>query len=252
VGKFVEIRNDDFMKYEALVDKPFGKVVQLDRVLPFYKLSPEGAIRCSEVFYDTPNDLLLKAGITLSKIQEDDQVFFKVCQNTTSKTNRNQKVFSHKVGAKDTLKDHAFYLMDGIRGLFSTPMYIDLEHVIQIAIPKVGIFINANLINVISGTGFRANLTLEETRYENYETKRNQKVLGMTVRLASPEQYMPEFVSFNDAIKKHCKDFIEVNDNIYQHVRTITRRIDAKQAKTDMKKAKEKLASVKADKKKGE
>lgn len=244
MGKFIELDNSDVVKYEALVDKPFGKVFALEKILKFYKFQPFGPVRSSEIFYDTPNDLLFKAGIILSKIQEDNRVFFKVCQNSQVKTVKtSQKVFSHKVGVKDTLKDHSFYLVDGIRGLFATPIYIDLENVIKNAVPKVATFTDATVYKVISGSGFRAFMCMEETRYENYETKRQSKVQGMTVKLAGPEQYMPEFISFNNAIKKHCKDFIEVHDNIYEHVKKVTRKIDPKQLKEDIKKAKEKYSN---------
>ena len=52
--------------------------------------------------------------------------------------------------------------------------------------------------------------------------------------------------AFNDAIKKYCKDFVEVHDNLYEYIRTVTRKIDPKQAKADMKKAKEKYSNANA------
>lgn len=248
MGKFVELSNKGIVKYEALTDKPFEKVFALERILKFYKFQYFGQVRTSEIFYDTPNDLLNKAGLTLSKIQEDDRVFFKVCQVSDSKTAlSHQKIFSHRVGVKDTLADHAFYLVDGIRGIFSSPFYIDLEHVIQNAVPKVGIFTSANVYKVMSGTGFRSFMGMEQTTYNNYETKRQQKLEGLTVKLDGPDQYMDEFIDFNDKLKKYCKSFIEVNDNLYEHVKTVTRKIDAKQARQDAKKAKEEIAMKKAE-----
>ena len=82
---------------------------------------------------------------------------------------------------------------------------------------------------------------MEDTKYENFETKRTQKGQGMTVKMIGPDQYLPEFNAFNDAIKKYCKDFVEVHKNLYEYIRTITRKIDAKQARLDAKKAKENI-----------
>ena len=243
MGKFVELQNYDVVKYEALTDKPFRKILALEHILKFYKFQYFGPVKSSETFYDTPNDILYKAGIVLSRIQEDDRVFFKVGQASTLKA-KTQKVFSHKVGVKDTIKDHSFYLVDGIKSIFSTPIYIDLENVIKNAVPKVSIFINANAYKVISGSGFRAYMCLEDIRYENYETKRQHKSNGMTVKLAGPDQYLPEFKSFNDSIKKYCKEFIEVHDNIYEHAKILTKKVDAKQVKIDKKKIKEKIANA--------
>lgn len=249
MGKFVELLNNGVVKYEALTKKPFDKVFELPRILKFYKYEFFGPVRSSEVFYDTPNDLLYKAGIILSRIQEDDKVYFKVSpsSNLSNIRTNTQKVFAHKVGLKDTLKDHAFYLVDGIKGLFNTPFSIDLENVVKNAIPKIAINVNANVYKVISGSGFRAFMCQEETRYQNFETKRKYVSHGMTIKLNGPEQYMKEFVSFNDAIKKYCKEFIEVHDNQYEHAKKITKKIDKKQAKLDKKKAKEKYASLKED-----
>ncbi len=246
VGKFVELQNYDVVKYEGLTDKPFGKILALQHILKFYRFQYFGPVKSSETFYDTPNDILNKAGIVLSRIQEDDRVFFKVAQSSNLKAS-SQRVFSHKVGIKDTIKDHAFYLVDGIKSIFSTPIYIDLENVLKNVVPKVSIFINANVYKVISGSGFRAYLCLEEIRYENYETKRQHKSNGMTVKLAGPSQYLTEFKAFNDSIKKYCKEFIEVHDNIYEHAKILTKKIDAKQIKLDKKKAKEKIANANLD-----
>ena len=248
MGKFIELKNDDIVKYEALTDKPFEKVFALQNILKFYKFAFAGTVRSSEIFYDTPNDLLYKAGVVLSRVQEDDRVFFKVAPSASLTNINTQKIFSHKVGIKDTLKDHAFYLVDGIKGLFYTPFSIDVENVIKNAVPKIGVFTNANVYKVISGTGFRAFMCHEETKYENYETKRKHRSLGMTIKMLGPAQYASEFVSFNNTIKKYCKEFIEIHDNTYEHAKKITRKIDAKQAKKDKKQAKLKFQELKSQK----
>ncbi len=248
MGKFIELKNDDVVKYEALTDKPFEKVFALQNVLKFYRFAFAGTVRSSEIFYDTPNDLLNKAGVILSRVQEDDRVFFKVAPSTSLSKVTTQKIFSHKVGVKDTIKDHAFYLVDGIKGLFSTPFSIDVENVIKSAVPKIGVFTNANVYKVISGTGFHAFMCHEDTRYENYETKRKARSQGMTVKMAGPSQYQSEFISFNNAIKKYCKEFVEIHDNTYEHAKRITKKIDPKQAKKDKKEAKLKLQELKGQK----
>ena len=58
MGKFVELNSKDIVKYEALTEKPFNKVFALENVLKFYKFRYCGQIHTSEVFYDTPNDIL--------------------------------------------------------------------------------------------------------------------------------------------------------------------------------------------------
>ena len=242
MGKFVEINKKDIVKYQALTDKPFGKIMALEQYLKFYKFQPCGNIKFSEVFYDTPNDMLTKTGILLSRVQEDDKVYFKVAPMKTIKSAPTSKVFAHKVLAKDKLKDHAFYLVDGIKGLFNTPFSIDLENVIKNSVPKIAYYIDSQCIRVISGSGFRSYMCLEDIRYENFDTKRQEKSHGLTVKLDSPAQYMTEFETFNAQIKKHCKDFVEMDDEIFNHIKNMTKKIDPKQARIDAKKAKEKIS----------
>lgn len=249
MGKFIELQNNDVIKYEALTDKPFNKVFELQGILKFYKFQFFGSVKSSEIFYDTPNNLLYKAGIVISRVQEGDQVFFKVAPSASfSKIKTNtKKIFSHKVGVKDTLKDHSFYLVDGVKGLFSTPLYIDVENVIKNAKPKVAVYINANIYKIISGTGFRSFMCHEEIKYENFESKRHTTSKGMTLKFIGSEHYLKEFNSFNDSIKKYCKEFIEIHDNLYEHASKITKKLDKKQVKLDKKKAKENIANKKLE-----
>lgn len=250
MGKFLTVDNSNVVKYEALTNKPFGQVLALEQKLNFIKFQFGGQTRCVEVFYDTPNDILYKAGVILSRIQEGDNAYFKICQvpsNRKLKLSNTQKVFSHKIDPKDTLKDHAFYLMDGISGIFSTPIYNDLENIIKNAIPKIIITTDATIYNVIGGSGLRAVMCHEQIKYENRETKNKHKTLNMTIKLTAKDQYEKEYKEFNENIKKYCKDFIEVDEEPYEHAKILTRKIDKKQAKLDAKKAKEMIQNKKLE-----
>ena len=243
MGKFVNKKSQGLVKYEAVIKNSFDKVLHLDNIMKFYKFQPVGPVKASETFYDTPTDMLAKAGVVLSKIQEGDRVFFKVEQSaylSNAFRHSTSKIFVHKVGPKDTIKDHAFYLVDGIRGLFATSFSIDLENVIKNAIPKITISINSNIYKVISGTGFRCYVALEETKIQNFETKKSYQTEGMTVKHIGPEQYLEEFDRFNNAIQKYCKEFIVVNDNNFEHAKNVTKKIVVpKLTKEEKKKQKE-------------
>lgn len=243
MAKFVEKQNYGTKKYEALVKKPFAKFFALESILKFYKFTPSGSVKSSEIFYDTPTKILSKAGVVLSRIQENERVFFKVEQsayNTATFKKTFSKIFVHQVGLKDTVSDHAFYLVDGIKALFSTPFSIDLENIIKNSIPQIAVFTTANITKIISGTGFRAYVATENTVYKNFETKRKYKSQGLTVTHLGPEQYLPEFEKFNKQILKYCKEFVEVNKNIYEHALKVTKKIEplTKEQKEELKRKK--------------
>lgn len=228
MGKFVEMKNTDIVKYEAIAKKPFDKVLALGSILKFYKINYFCPTESNETFYDTSSDVLANAGITLSRIQEGNKVFFKVEQlpslfNTKKATS---KVFVHKVGVRDKLSDHAFYLVDGIKSIFSTQFSVDLENIIKNAIPKITINIKSQVYKVISGTGFRAYIALEDITYRNHITKKKYKVQGLTVKNESGNVFENEFIEFNKAIDKYCKELIQVHDVIYEHAKKVTRKVE--------------------------
>ena len=243
MGKFVQKQNYGTVKYEAVVKNSFEKVLALTSVLRFFKFQSLGPVQSSETFYDTPTNLLEKAGIILSRVQEGNRVFFKVEQSAYfSKAFKHptSKIFIHKVGTKDSITDHAFYLVDGIRGLYSTAFSIDLENIIKNAVPKITIQISARVYKVISGTGFRCYMAHEDILYKNFQTKKKYTSQGMTIKHLGPEQYMQEFDEFNSLVEKHCKQFLVVHDNTYEHAKNVTKKIEIpKLTKEEKKKKKE-------------
>lgn len=249
MGKFVQKQQLGTVKYEAVTKNSFGKVLKLTSILRFYKFAAVGGVQTSETFYDTPADLLFKSGLILSRVQEGNRVYFKVEQSayfSKKFKHSSTKIFVHKVGARDTIKDHAFYLVDGIRGLYSTAFSIDLENVIKNVVPKIVIQTNASVFKVISGTGFRCYMAHEEILYRNFVTKKKYKAQGMTVKHLGPEQYMQEFDEFNNNIVKYCKDFMVIHDDVYEHAQNVTKKIEVPKLTKEEKKKKKELEKKKA------
>lgn len=252
MGKFVNKQSVGIVKYEAIIKNSFSKVLRLSQILKFYKFQFVENSQSSETFYDTPNDLLYNAGIVLSKVQEGSRVFFKVEQSAYLAKNfkhSSTKIFVHKIGPKDKLTDHAFYLVDGIRGLYSTSFSIDLEHVIKNAIPKITIQTNSIVYKVISGSGFRCYMAHEQILYKNFITKKKYRSQGMTIKHIGPEQYLDEFNKFNASVEKHCKEFLVIHDNTFEHASKVTKKIIVpkltKEEKKKKKAQEKKKASIK-------
>ena len=144
----------------------------------------------------------------------------------------------HKVGYSDKLCDHAFYIKDGITSLYTTPFSVDLENIINSAVPTMEININAQVYEVVSGTGMRARVALENKQVRNFETNRKYKVQSMTLKLeGNTELYANDFNEFNDLIQKNCKDLMPIDESQYDWAVKVTKPIIIEKKPKEKKKA---------------
>lgn len=250
MGNFVQIKTEGVKNYIAITEKPFVKVLMLEKKLNLHRFSMVKQYRTNEVFYDTPGNLLSKAGIVLSKTISPDKSFFKVERQSSllkNFTRRKETVFIHEVGAKDSVTDHAFFLVDGIKAIFSTSFTIDLEHVLKEIVPKIVVTSEIDHWTVMSGGGFKGNLYFKKAKIKNYETKRTASFKSMRVELDSAESYMPAFKYLIEQIDKHCKDFVEDPESLYDYCSRVTKPLPPKKKLTKEEKQKLKQKNKKAE-----
>lgn len=230
MGYFVKINTEITKKYELVGEGDFKNLLGFIGSLRFHKISYLGSDVAKEVYYDTPEHLLNKSGVVLSKFEEGTNAFFKV-ENTAFMSKVLDKigkeVFIHKIGYNDTLSDHAFYVKDGITALYTTSFSIDLENVLSNAVPKLEIITTAKVYNIASGTGMRVDLALEERRIRNLETKRTNKSKGITIRLKNENRsvFLTEFNNLNTLLLRNCKEFVEIKENPFDYASNVTKAI---------------------------
>ena len=230
MGYFVKINSALTRKYDEVGSKSFKNLLGFLKYLKFQKTDYIGKDVVKETYYDTPEHLLNKAGIVLSKFEESSNILFKV-ENTAflSKVlNKLEKeVYIHKVGIQDNLSDHAFYLKDGITALFTTSFSIDLENVINNCLPNIVVTTNAKIYRVASGSGMRISIALEKINIKNLETRRVYNTQGITIKLDNKnvDLFLDEFNKFNDLLKKNCKEFLETTENQFEYVQNVTKPI---------------------------
>lgn len=229
MGYYVKVNTETTKKYEAVDEKAFKNFLGFAHGLKFQKLNYVDGDNCKETYYDTPAHLLTKSGIILSRFEEGSNVFFKVetAKSLSKILNKlNKEVFVHKVGYGDKLSDHAFYIKDGITSLYSTPFSVDLENIINSAVPTMEVVISAQVYELVSGTGMRARVALENKQVRNFETNRKYKVQSMTIKLeGNIELYKNDFIEFNDMIQKNCKDLMPIDESQYDWAVKVTKPI---------------------------
>ncbi|MDD4815633.1 MAG: hypothetical protein PHQ62_00635 [Clostridia bacterium] len=233
-------KQEDVAIYDILTDNAEQKILSSFKKLNIDKFEYEGKKKYSVVYYDTPENLLTKAGILLYKTQENGDYFFKIEKlnflPNVSKLRQNE-IFSYKVEARDVPKNHAFYLINGITSLFSTQFSIDFEFVIKTLVPKYVIDIQANVYKAFKGNGFKCGLEFGNLIYKNLITKRKRENKELSVVLTTQKTFLKDFKDFLVILEKYCKDIFPKKDTRFDYVQKITKPI-IKEQKVKVEKAK--------------
>jgi hypothetical protein len=213
--------------YTLFSKKSFNKVLALSKEVSTYSFYPERKDVSVEIYLDSPGNLLGSAGILLSKVIENDKVYFKVGREEYlpgSKTilPKEKKFFIHPIGEKDTVIDHSIFLIDGISSMFSTKFYIDLENVLKTVVPKIQIENRRMHFKILSGTGFKAEIIYEDVLIRNYETKRKADLHMLNIEQTSSKINLDEFNNFTSKLEKYCKEVIPIEDSKYQIAKRTT------------------------------
>ncbi len=214
--------------YDILLKTAERKILASFRSLNIDSFSYEGKHRYTTTYYDTPENLLTKAGILMYKTWENGSYYIKIDRISIVASNfmNKNEVFTLKIDPKDTPIVHSFYLINGISNLFSTQFSIDLEHVIKAVVPKITIEIESTLYKAFSGTGFKCNLAFEDCKYKNFETKRKNFNKELVVTFDSPGNFIPEFETFCQLLEKYCKEILPKKERRYVYAKRITQPIN--------------------------
>lgn len=242
MGNFVNVVKEGVKRYIGLTDKPFSKVFEIEKKLSLHRFFYEGAYKNQVIYFDTDGNLLEKAGIVLSKTIEPNRAYFKVERQTylpKTLSKRKEIVFIHDVGQKDKVMDHAFFLSDGIKSLFTIQFTIDLDNVLKNVVPKIIIRSKITNYKVLSGGGFKAKLSFKSAKIRNLTTKRVADAKILDVELDSSQTYMPAFNYFNKQIEKSCKELLLFDDGLFDYAHRVTKLVVVQ--KVDIKAQKQKL-----------
>lgn len=235
MGTFIHIKTKGTKNYIAVSENPFGKVLALEKKLSLHRFSFLKKYRMTEIFYDTPNALLSKAGIVISKTISPEKSFFKVERQTVSLkqlSRLKETIFVHEVGARDTVSDHAFFLVDGIKNLFTTQFTVDLENVLKNLHPIMTITSSMEEWSIMSGGGFRCKVFYKKSTIHNIKTKRKNHFQSMKLELDSAETYLPAFDYLVEQIEKYCKDFVINTESLFDYCIRLTKPLPEKKKLT--------------------
>ena len=245
MGKFISVSVNGVRKYESISKLAFKKIDELGNVLKFEKVMFVGSFNKLEIYFDNKDNLLSKAGVVVSKVIEGNKAYFKIQRQSfiPSTFKDEDKIYIHEIGLKDKVKDHTFYITDGIKELYTTSFSIDLENVVKNIYPKLIVKTKIQRNRIVSGTGFRAILDKEEIKITNRQTHRTVKKLGATLKMDCGETYLKQFTEQAKNIEKYVKELLPINETEYDYVNRITKPLPKKE-KVDKKKEKAKQNKI--------
>lgn len=229
MGKFIEVSDTGVKTYTLFAKTTINKVLQLQGLLREYTFIPEDRSVQKEVYLDSANNLLKSAGVILSKSTENNKAQFRVEMEryqTGSKRNalkRAEKVFVHDIGMRDTVKDHMFFLTDGIKQMFTTQFYIDLDNILKTVVPKYEMTSKKGYFKVFSGRGFKGEMIFEEISVKNFDTKRTNSFIMLTIKQISAKFDNKDFDDLTAKIEKYCREVLPTNDTKYEIAKRMTK-----------------------------
>lgn len=241
MGQFVDKDFLDSKLYDMVDKDAFKKLLNMEKLLKFENISFAQAGIYSEVFYDTPKDVLAKTGVILSRVHEQGRTYFKVQkQSFVPQTFRTIKdtMFIHEIGARDKILDHSLYLIDGISTLLATNFNIDLENILKTVVPRLEIKTNYSVYRLVSGTGLRTNLIEQKILFKNYITKRKVKKECLKLENISPATYKAQYDDLVELIEKKCVGILPVTETLYDYAIRLTKKLEPTEKKKKVKKVK--------------
>ena len=229
MGKFIEVSDTGVKTYTLFAKTTINKVIALQGILREYTFIPEDRSVQKEVYLDSANNLLKSAGVILSKSTENNKAQFKVEMEryqTGSKRNtlkRAEKVFIHEIGLRDTVKDHMFFLTDGIKQMFTTQFYIDLDNILKTVVPKYEMVSKKSHFKVFSGRGFKGEMIFEEISVKNFDTKRSNSFIMLTIKQISARFDNKDFEDLTAKVEKYCREVLPTSDTKYEIAKRMTK-----------------------------
>ena len=116
-----------------------------------------------------------------------------------------------------------FFLTDGIKQMFTTQFYIDLDNVLKTVVPKIEMDSKKTIFKVFSGRGFKGEMIFEDVSIKNFETKRTAFTMMLTIRQLSGRFDNSDFEDFTSKIEKYCREVMPTNDTKYEIAKRMTK-----------------------------
>lgn len=228
--------------YEIYVkDKQAEQIISKIKLFDIYDVSRKVCYNREIIYYDTPDDKLKVANILLSK----DTIINGTKKNSNSSSKliiekniedaENEKFikmfesyqFSKDIPSNQSPQENISFLNDSLARLLFERMDIDPEFIFRKAVPEYKISIYNESYRIVNVNGFKCNIIIEHTTFNNLKNKRENFVTFVHVQECE-DSISNNFDDFITRLEKYCKCILRINESKYKQCVRMTRDIELK------------------------
>jgi len=205
--------------YDLLRDDVKKTIEKLNANLGYYSFRPFTKSLSTEIFYDTPDNMLSGAGVVLSKYIEGNEAYIQIRKLSyidSKKVKAGKKIKVVDCTPKQTARDFIVQIAAAINNMYENIFTIDLSEIIKKVISTVQIDIKGDVYQIAGGTGYRATLSFEKNIYRDLKKGKVVKKKGATFISPSDPNFDKEREEVLYGIDRYCKELFPYNESRFE------------------------------------
>ena len=107
--------------------------------------------------------------------------------------------------------------------MFTTQFYIDLDNILKTVVPKYEMVSKKSHFKVFSGRGFKGEMIFEEISVKNFDTKRSNSFIMLTIKQISAKFDNKDFEDLTAKVEKYCREVLPTSDTKYEIAKRMTK-----------------------------
>ena len=231
-------------RFEMFNEKSKEKVLELNSFFGKHIMHFEDKIKKTFVYYDTPNQDLLKSHIVLYKTMIGNLCELNMATEKLNTVYRytlrtNFKHFVKQIRAHDSLLKHKDFLIDSFTNMFLSSINFDPEFLMRRLQVSYIIQTTSTEYRSMNVTGLKITYSFDEDTYIDQETKQKAKANILTIYQHSSQSTDADFEDVIGKLTRYCKELTPTDETKIMIARRIITQ-NSLQRKTEEKQAKEK------------
>ena len=214
-------------RFEMFSEKTKEKVLELNSFFGKYHMHFEERIKKTFIYYDTPDNDLLKSNIVLYKTVIGNFCELNMATEKISSTFRysvrtNYKHFTKQIKQFDSILRHKEFLIDSFKAMFLSSINFDPEFLLKKLQQAYTIRTVSNEYRSTNGTGLKITYSFDQDIYTNEFTKQKVNANILTIYQHSNNETDGEFDNLIGKLERYLKELNPTSDTKIMIARRMT------------------------------
>ena len=204
--------------YDVLIDNERASLTKLSKNLGFYDIVFDEKIKDTEIYYDTPTNLLSNTGLIIRKKICPKRAYFTLIRISDLRRveDRERKEFLGECEPKDQPSDFPVQIADKINEIFNNLFTVNLVDLIKHTTPYITNEMSGNRYKIISGTGYEAEVCFEWMKVKNFHNGKRARIRNFSIAFALDPNYEKERAHILRVVDRYCKEFVPLTKNHFE------------------------------------